>query len=232
MGTSIWIDILVLVILFFCTFQGYRNGLLKSVIHFVGYICALVVAFVGSRMLAALLSGVSRSYFLSFVTEKLGDISGFSPEQTVERMYESMPEYLLNMAEFLFGSSDELAQKVASNTQDAAAAITDSIILPIVSMFLEAVLFLILLGICLFLVRRIARAAWVVRKIPIIGSVNALFGGILGCLQGFLLLAVLIGIVSFLAAVSGGSDTWLSEEVIQGTYLFRYLYDINPLTFR
>jgi uncharacterized membrane protein required for colicin V production len=232
MGTSVLIDLGVLAILFFCTLQGYRNGFLKSVIRFVGYICAMVISFVGSRMLAALLSGMSRSYFLSFVTDKLGDITDSSPEEAVERMYDSMPEYLLNAAEFLFGSSEKLTQKVAASTQSAAEAITDAILLPIVTMLLQAVLFLILLGICLFLVRRLARAAWIVRKIPIIGSVNALFGGILGCLQGFLLLAVLIGIVSFLAAVSGGNETWLSEEVIRHTYLFRYLYDINPLTFR
>lgn len=232
MGISILIDLAVLVILFFCTLQGYRSGFLKSVIHFVGYICAIVISFVGSKMLAALISGMSRSYFLGFVTEKIGDISGGSPEQAIERMYDSMPRYLLNAAEFLFGSSDQLVEKVAASTQDAAEAITDIIILPIVSMLVQAVVFLILLGICLFLVRRLARASWIVRKIPIIGSVNALFGGILGCLQGFLLLAVLIGIMSFVAAVSGGNHSWLSDEVLKHTYLFRYLYDINPLTFR
>lgn len=228
---SILLDVILVVLLCYCAYAGYKGGFLKTIVKFVGYISAVLIAFIGSRLLSTFLCEMSRDFLLNFSIKHLGDVQNGTPAQAVEKMYASMPKFITNAARFFFGSSEDITQKLAEGSQSAAEGITDLILMPIVEILLQTILFLIILGICMFLVRRIVKASSIIRRIPLLGSVNALFGGVLGLAQGALIIIILVGILNFAVAVTGWDQTWFTPEMIEKTYLFRYVYDITPLVF-
>lgn len=231
MTVSILLDVILVLALLYSAYVGYKNGFLKTVVKFVGYLVAFLASFVGSKLAASLFCGWGREYFLAFSEKHLGDAQNLAPAQAVEKIYESMPNFLSNVANFFFGSPQKLTENIGTTTEGVAAGITDHVVLPIVQILLQVLLFLVLFAICHFLVRRVVKVSGMVRHIPLIGPVNALFGGVLGLLEGILMVIILIWLLSFAVAVTGGSESWFPAEMVEKTYLFRHFYEKVPTLF-
>lgn len=222
--TPLILDVLVILLLCYCTYRGYRSGFLKTIVNFIGYILSMAVAFAGSRALSQWISSMSRNHFMDFVSERIDLNTG--AESIAEQWNQSMPQAFIKAAEYLGIHVERIDPDAA--VSGIAASITDNVLMPIVSWFLQGILFFVLFGVCCFLVKRIARALGVVRKIPLIGSVNALLGGIVGCLQCFLFLMILTSAVSLLFGLTGGFPPYFTPETVSQSRLFQLIYTLNP----
>lgn len=224
------LDILVIVILFHTTYRGYRNGLIRTVAGLFGYLGALVVASVGSKLIGNLIVTASRNSLIRMVSDKVGTMVNLDREQIVSLLYENIPSYLMNPIQQLIGTPEELASKIDLGTVSFAENLTDSVLIPVISTLVQALLFFLLFAICSYLIRRLVRAMDIFQKVPFVGSLNAVLGGILGCLQSIIILLVISTAVSLLLALTGGISDVLTAQSISQTYLFQIFYKMNPFS--
>lgn len=218
------LDVLVIFLLCYCTYRGYRSGFLKTVVNFLGYIISLAVAFAGSRILSEWITAGSRGYFLNFVTERMDFSAG--ADSIAEQWNQAMPASLIKAAEFLGIHVDKINPDAA--VSEIAGNVTDHVVMPIVGWLVQGILFLLLFGICCFLVRKLASALGVVRRVPLIGSVNALLGGIIGCLQCFVFLMIITSAISLIFGLTGGFEPYLTPNTVAESRLLHLIYTLNP----
>ena len=89
----------------------------------------------------------------------------------------------------------------------------------------------VLFAVAFLLLSLIARAFRGLNRIPVLGSVNRLLGGILGLAIGLVICLVLATAAAIVLLFSDGSIPWLSHDIIDSTYLFSILYRYNLLVF-
>lgn len=208
--------------------RAARRGFMRSLVQIVGSIAALFLSLFLSN-------AISKVTFNSFFRPKLlNSFTGYvsSAEGSAEVGAEigaalnHLPKFvlhLLNMA----GAQDHIEQALTDASGQVAVAVVDNVISPVLVTFMRAVLFIVLFGICLFLVRHIARAFGVMRHIPILGTADGLLGGVLGIVQAFIAFYIVAVLCSILFSLFGSSD-YFSEDIIEKTYLFKIIYQVDP----
>ena len=76
------------------------------------------------------------------------------------------------------------------------------------------------------------RALSALRKVPLIGSINAVLGGVLGCFEAMLVILLLASALSILIAVTGGIGDWMTEDTIAHSHLFQFAYYLSPFSMK
>ena len=90
--------------------------------------------------------------------------------------------------------------------------------------------FLVLLVtiVLMFIFRFIVRAINKVFKLPVINGLNMFLGGCLGAVKGGIAVLIFCFVVSVVMMLSSGGFWIFNQENIDSTYLFRYIFYINP----
>lgn len=131
------------------------------------------------------------------------------------------------------GSSDAAYSVVVSVItaagEDYGARIVDSIITPAVLPPLRIIVFLILFALIVAILSLIANLAQLVNRLPVAGKANVVLGALLGVVQGLIVLMIFCMVMKFLIWVCGGSLVFINEPTIQRTFIFRFIYAIDPL---
>jgi uncharacterized membrane protein required for colicin V production len=223
---SILLDVALIALIVIPIGMGIHNGFVKTVVRFAGFFISLLVAFIGSRFLASLLSGMLRNTMIDYTTQKIGESVGGDLTAAIVQFQESVPSLLQNWISWM-GTPEQIAQKISSTTEqtavNAATGITDAVILPLVTTLFQIILFLILLTLCGFLVKYIARAMGIVNRIPVIGTLNGIAGGIFGLLEGILIVFIILSIGGFILSLIP-----TGQEILHQTVLFEFLSGLNP----
>lgn len=76
-----------------------------------------------------------------------------------------------------------------------------------------------------------AKAFKGINKVPVLGTVNKLLGGVLGLAVGLIICLVLVSITAAVISVSGNQLSWMNISIIDRTYLFSIFYKYNFLQF-
>lgn len=153
-----------------------------------------------------------------------------------EKISEVMPLTLGNYAdEVSAGKSDALYKlilgMVSVGTGNASDAVMSAVIDPIIKVPLRALIFVAIFAIIMIVVEIISNLLRVINKIPVLGTVNAFFGGILGVAEG-LLICVLISIcLQVLIALTNNSLIFINTLTIDKTFLFKYIYNFELINF-
>ena len=100
-------------------------------------------------------------------------------------------------------------------------------IYPVLYILLQGLLFLLLFAACMVLVHCLAKVLRGVERLPVIGTVNGLLGGVMGALEALVVLFVAAVAVRLLLDATGGFS-WLNASIIDETYLFRHFYYFDP----
>ena len=109
------------------------------------------------------------------------------------------------------------------------ATIADQMLYPIIYTLLQALFFLLLFFAIMVIVRSLSKVFRGVRHIPLIGPVNSLLGGVLGLVQAAVVILIVVMALNLIIGVTGDGIPYLNNEAISKTYLFRYIYDWNPV---
>ena len=221
---SIIYDILAVVIVLTCIFRGKKDGFAKTAIQTVGYICAIIASLVISRICAALIySFMVEPALVSSMEASLAEaVDAESVVNNLTNALEGLPaiSYLL----FDFSSAAEsLLSSVGTDYSVIAENVAESVIRPMMEPILETVIFAVSLIVLGTVVSFIAKGSKIVNDVPVIGGINAFFGGVFGILNGILELCIGAAILRFIIS-AGLFPEYFSEEIISETYLFRWIY--------
>lgn len=229
----IW-DLLVVAVVAFCALMAYHKGFLNAVVRLVGTVGALALSLVYSAPAARL---VYENFFeqrvLNAVTENIGRFGEPGTEAFAEGMkalVESLPPVFAQAIQSdTSGMFEEWYGKaLTSGAETLSASLAESVIGPIAVGLLQAVAFCLLFGVSMLLVNLLAGMLRGVNKIPLVGTVNALLGGVFGAAQGMLYVFVGAAVLWLVMTAAGGSLPWLSAETVEQTFLFKYFFLAGP----
>ena len=131
------------------------------------------------------------------------------------------------------GSRDAVYNVVASvitaaNT-DYGGQVMKSIVTPAVLPPLKIVVFLVIFAVISLILNLIANVTKLVNRIPVAGKANQIVGAVLGFAEGLIVLMIVCMVMQFLISVCGNSLVFINEPTVEKTYIFRFLYSIDPL---
>ena len=115
---------------------------------------------------------------------------------------------------------------MAESARALSVSITDGVLYPILYMLLQGLLFLVLFAACMVLVHCLTKVLKGAERLPVIGTVNSLLGAVMGAAEALVVLFVAAVAVRLLLDVTGGFS-WLNENIVGQTYLFRYFYNFD-----
>lgn len=209
--------------------RSYRKGFLRTLVSTVGYLGSCVLAFVGSRALAeACYRLFFRDRLIASIEKAIeGTAADADLPGKLSAAVEALPGYLQTALSAAGIDAGELSGRISGQMADSVHAmsvsITETILYPILYMLMQGIFFLLLFAACMVLVRCLTRVLRGVERLPVIGPVNALLGAAMGAIEALVLFFVAAVTVRLLLDFTGGF-TWLNEEIISSTRLFRYFY--------
>ena len=205
---NIVVDIVALVIVLLCIFQGFRKGLVGMIFSIASFIIAVILAFALFNTVADLIK--KNTEIDENITNTI--INNFSLESSSETTTDNLPSVVANYIQ-------DTVSDVANNGIDSVAHnISDGCVkgLSFIGIFVVA-------RIALFIISKIAN---LVAEIPLIKQVNKAGGIIVGAIKGLLVIYIILAILSFVAPIFTASPLY---EMISKSYVVSYMYDNNLL---
>ncbi len=222
-------DIIILCIIAVFIIIGASRGAAKTLLSALALFASVVLAVFLSKLLSGFIfDSFIRGYIEGMV---INVVEGTGLGNTVEAASElvsSLPAVFVSVMTF-FGMSSETMEKMCADSfaTDGAGA-TDTIvnslkpaITGVVSVILGIILFLILS----FLLQKLARVIAKAFELPLVRVANYLAGGVLGMIQGVLVVTIIIFVFKLLLPIFSNEWTFLSQEYMEGSYIFSLIYN-------
>ncbi len=215
-----------LLILIVCVVIGRKNGFTKTVIQTVGFVLSVVAAVTVSRICATLL--YTTLIQPALLTTLEASLENAVDTETVVEGLKNAVSGLPAISALLFdfsGVETSLSESVSLKASEIAATVEEGVLRPVIEPLFETFLFVIVLLLLLAVVMLLAKGSKSVNEVPVIGKVNAFFGGVVGFVNGLVALCALAAVLNVIIKIKGDS-AFLSEEIIGKSFLFHYVYDL------
>lgn len=229
------LDGAVILIFLLAVFIGYRRGFIKAIIRLVGCILALVVALCVSKPLAG---GVFDLFLADQIEQTVSSHIQQTDEQAVKDaltgILEQLPQPVVNALESVgLGTPEEITRQVeealGGPAEEVSGRIITAVVRPVAVSLLSALLFILLFIVCMILVGILASVINKAFQIPVLRQVNGVLGAVVGVFQGILLIFVGVAVITLLSQVSS-SDSAISRQVVEDTFIVRTVENISPAT--
>lgn len=225
-------DIAIIVIIIAFIVLGAKNGAGRTLLKIVGTILSVVLSFVICNPLA---QGIYNSFFKPGVIKNISDsinTSGVnSVTKAVNDVINSLPQYVMSVFKY-FGVDSKLLNdsltNAVSQSPQGAANIIEKVISPVFIALISLILFLLFFIIISIGIGLLTKLLCNVLNLPIIKQVNKFAGGILGILQGVLVVFLLVTMFKFTAPMFNNLPNDFNNQ-INNTYIFKYFYNLDLL---
>ena len=215
---------LIAVILVFLV-VGIKRGFIKELVSLIGFIVAFITAL--------FLSGIGSSFVYDtfvdgFVQEKVSSAVVQSVDNEVDGVLVSIPEYFINAAEAT-GTDIEgvvksnIGASVEETANSVAATVSKEIAKPVIGALIRVILFIIIFIIVKILIDWIGRALDLVGRLPVIHSLNRVFGAVIGTARGIVIAAIMCFVAMYLIKFQGGNLFGLTAEMLESSFVYNLL---------
>ncbi len=219
------IDLIIAAIIAIVAFISAKQGFVRTVVGFVGFVAAVVIAFTVSEPLA---NATYDKYIEPTIIEAVEDKSADTADATAEQIWQSLPKLLTDNAEKLNITKDSLngVIKQSSNVGEIVENISATVVKPVVAQIIKTLYAVIILTVLLFVVKLLAKLLNKVFSFSIVGKLNTLLGGAVGFVKGFfialIVCEVLLLIISFVP-----NGIWVfNSQSLASSALFNLLTNI------
>lgn len=215
-------DAVILLVLLFFLWQGYRKGFVLTLCGFL----AIFVAFIGASLVSNALSGPLSQALQPVVEQQLQTIfqehltgvsvsdlmAGSSQTPAPELPLQEALDVLKNTP--IYQGFAEAFQKgvdsgMVAATANAARLIADFIAREVAQLVLFLISFVLILILWFFL----SHALDLAFRLPVLSSLNRWSGALLGLIKGALLVCILCQLLK---------NSYISGEMLENTYLLPY----------
>ncbi len=223
------VDISIILIIALIVWRSAVHGFVRTVIEVVGYILSAVVALSLSSAIAdAAYDNIIRPKVISAVRSASEETS-VSAENFAENVWDNLPSFISGTVGF-FGSKEDAIGGIGSCIQNgsnsAAQNIADKAVKPIATNLVRSIGSTVIFILLIIAVKFLAKAINRIFSIPVIGSINATLGGVIGVAKGVVLIFVLIFVIRIAVNAMSGEFWIFNDKLINETYLFRFVYDL------
>lgn len=217
---SITIDLILVAIIAFCAWNGYRKGFIMG----ISGVLALIVAFYAAQIVADTYSQEFTSMLKPFISG-IVDNAVADAQKDDEESYEENDVYgvtysALGNIGILKTAADDIAQEIAEKVERTGQTMREEIVSLLCSKIayvLTAVIVFLLVLIVFTVITNIINLAF---KMPGLELVNGVAGGVFGFVKGAVIVAVIAWVMRYLGML-------IDEDIIDKTVLLEWLMEHN-----
>lgn len=224
---GILLDVCTVGLIVLMFFVGKKKGFIRSVFAFLGTAVSAILAYWTCGPAGDFLyKTLARGNVINAITDVL-EKSG----ATVEGIVSSLTSALS-----VLGSETGLASEVESalsglsgqSNEVIAQNLADTVVADALAPMMRAVCFVVLFFLFLIVIRVVGSlVSKGIHALPVIGAIDCWMGGLVGIAEGLLLVIVLAFVISMIPAFIGAPV--ITQAEIDGTYLFRFFYNLVRL---
>ena len=223
MNAAIVFDLVMLALLLVVAFAYARRGFAAGLVQFVGNLASLIGALVLSHQASPLLfEKFFQNGFVTSIQNTLTAEGTVNIQSTIEKYAGFLPE---SIKESLTASAAGLLD---SGAPDLAVKLVDEVIAPLLTPIIAIVLFFVAFALCRLLVGLLVAVLTNVNRIPVMGSVNRLFGFLMGLAAGVVDLYLVLCAVWAVIVITGGSIGFLNDQALAGSITYSLFGRFNP----
>lgn len=219
------LDVSVVTILLLFIIVGYRSGVMRSFVLFIGSI------------FSSIFSGYFSGKLADFVAEKMvlpnikkqiaNDIS--IGEFSFGNFLSNLPKFVEGSLEIYGITPLRLNHIMNSSVKQEIPTKVAELIKPVFVNIFKSIFSVLIFAVLVLSIRLIVRFASRLCKHGAINQVNSLAGGFFGALKGYLVIAVLMCCIRSLTLVMNDLPEIFSNETISSSVVFKELYFNNPV---
>ncbi len=215
----IW-DLLALLIFFGCVYRSAARGFASAVTGLLVYVVSAAVAGYFYRRFA---QALYESVVYDAVSQVLARnfnlwLDGISEARGV---VDAIPFLLRMLVGVKAGELDLLPRDGGG---ELARLVMETALAQPVMTLLSAVCFMLIFAVGAAIMRRVAGIFTGVNRLPLIGPVNTVLGGVVGV--GLGLVGLYLGglVIRLVLGLSHGGWQWLNKDMVEATYILRLFY--------
>jgi uncharacterized membrane protein required for colicin V production len=230
---GIIIDVVLLAILVYCTWKGFKRGLILT----VSGILAVIIAFWGSNLVADSYSETFTPALRPFVSgqvDKAVDNAqkafDTSPNSTDEVRF--VTQEALQDVGFLSTAAKNLAEEFSSTLSETGYKLKAAMVDKITDTLTRALVMTVSFIIIIIVFTIIANVVNLAFKLPGLKLINEIGGAVAGLLKGLIFAFALSWVIRFIGffVPESSIDHALLQQAIDKTLLLRLFININPLS--
>lgn len=226
---SIILDVILLTVFAAFVFVAAKKGFMLSLLELVAVIAALALSYQFSPVVAqsAYDSVVEKSLIETVELQIEENLNISSSTAQAEMILEVIPNFMVSYASSVGIDLEDVKTKITSETfsaENLATELVSKVAQPIVVAALTVLFFLLISAVLMFVLKWVAQLLAKIFKLPLIGTVNKVLGGVLGACKGVM---VIIFISTILQVLFAGGESEISKAV-NGSYVVSLLDNINP----
>ncbi|MBQ4100370.1 MAG: CvpA family protein [Oscillospiraceae bacterium] len=219
---SIILDIILVVVLLLCVFEGYKKGFLKSLVGLIGKIASIIVS-------AYISLPIAQYLYNNIISHRLANIiknALMAPNQ-MEAISEFLSHPTITMLSSV-GIAIPSAEQLVSFGEDSAVRLfTSGAAADFLTSFIRIVLFVVLMFAFNLIISVVIKLIVKITKLPLIGTVDKTLGVILGIAKGAIWVLIISVVIYVLAVVV--QVEFITTSTINNTYILDVITENNPI---
>ncbi len=240
---GILLDVILVAAVIICVAKGKKDGFAKTLVSFLSFFIALVLAGMLSAPLAeGAYTAVIEKGVTAAVTETVEGVMQNEDGDTLniqslieagEAAIDKLPAFVKNTinSEDIKAQIEDKSQSLINvpSAESIAKEIVDNIFKPAILSVLTALLFVIIFILALIICTILAKSLKLVNKIPLLGKVNEFLGGVIGLLKGVVIVFILNWALLMLVTKNGALFSVITAETLNSSLINKTLIEVNPI---
>ncbi len=228
------LDIVLVLILAFFVWQGYRRGFIRAVSTLAALVLAVILAsWLSGPIAEAVYDKQIGPTLQQTVISQVEEAGTGALSEGINTALAQLPAFITNALHNAgIGDGDVLAGQVAASGENelavAVSRVMEETVRPTVISLLKTALSL-LLFVVLFVVLKLV--LWLVDKIfklPLLGAANRFFGLLAGAVNGIVVVLILVTLLQ-IGAATATAESLITPALLEGTVLVEWVAEINPI---
>lgn len=129
------------------------------------------------------------------------------------------------------GTINSVVVSVVQSSGNPGKAVLDNVAKPVVLVPLRTIIFVVLFILIFIILSIVIKATSVINKLPLIGKLNSLLGGVAGLLQGLVIVFIVVIIAHMAVELTNNTLIFLNDMTINKSFAFSKIYNFSFLDF-
>ena len=154
-----------------------------------------------------------------------------SVNEIIDKVGETVPALDLKGKTIEDLDSGTIVVSVVQSSGNPGKAVLDNVAKPIVLVPLRTIIFVVLFILIFIILSIVIKATSVINKLPLIGQLNSLLGGVAGLLQGLVIVFIVVIIAHMAVELTNNTLIFLNDMTINKSFAFSKIYNFSFLDF-
>lgn len=223
------LDGVVIAVCLICVLVGVQRGFIRSAVHFLGSVIAACLASVlGGAVAQWLFDTLFRGAMVEKINETLQSLGAENAVAAIQQVLDSLPDFLVRAMEEAGVTVSRISGEITNQSSQAAGMIADYLA-PVFVGFLKVLAVIVLFFLLMTLVRLLAHLVGNMFRLPILGQIDGLLGGVFGFLLALLAVWVVVAAVTVFIPVLDTSTRYQVDQVLGQSMIAKLFMQSNPL---